>query len=80
MTELKALSTAREAHMQEEIAQVLAWETEIYQRDREMRAAVIDREWSQFQTKLALHQGIQGYSMLLMGELRAARLPVSVAP
>ena len=77
---VKALSTAREAHMKEEIAQALAWETEICQRDREMRAAVIDRERSQFQTKLALHQGIQGYSMLLVGELRAARLPVSVAP
>ena len=58
MTELKALSTAREAHMQEEIARALAWETEICQRDREMRAVVIDRERSQFQTKLALHQGI----------------------
>ena len=66
--------------MLEEIARALAWETEICQRDREMRATVIDRERSQFQTKLALHQRIQGYSMLLVGELRAARLPVSVAP
>ena len=37
----------------------------------------MDREWSQFQTKLALHQG---YSMLLAGELRAAHLPVPATP
>ena len=80
MIKLKALSTAREAHMQEEIAWALAWETKICQRDREMRAAVIDRERSQFQTKLALHQGIQGYSMLLVGELRMAHLPIPTAP
>ena len=29
VTELEALSTTREAHMQEEIAQALAWEREI---------------------------------------------------
>lgn len=33
----------------------------------------MDKEWSPFQTELALHQG---YSMLLMGELRATHLPV----
>ena len=37
----------------------------------------MDREQNQFQIELALHQG---YSILLMGELRVARLPVSTAP
>ena len=36
----------------------------------------MDKERSQFQTELALHQG---YSMLLAGELRVARLPISAA-
>ena len=48
MTELEVLSTVREAHMQEEIARALAQEREIWQRDREMRAAMMDREQSQF--------------------------------
>lgn len=38
-----------------------------------MLVAAMDRERSQFQTELALHQG---YSMLVVGELRAARLPI----
>ena len=37
----------------------------------------MDREQNQFQIELALHQC---YSILLMGELRAARLPVLTAP
>ena len=48
VTELEVLSTVREAHMQEEIARALAQEREIWQRDREMRAAMMDREQSQF--------------------------------
>ena len=35
------------------------------------------REQSQFQSELALHQG---YSMILVGELQGARIPVLVAP
>ena len=38
-----------------------------------MLVAGMDREQSQFHTELALHQG---YSMLLMGELRVAHLPI----
>ena len=34
---------------------MLAREREVLQRDREMGVAVIDKEWSQFQTELALH-------------------------
>ena len=48
VTELEVLSTVREAHMQEEISRALAQEREIWQRDREMRAAMMDREQSQF--------------------------------
>ena len=39
-------------------------------------STAMDKKRSQFQTKLAL----QGYSMLLVGELQAACLPVSAAP
>ena len=42
-----------------------------------MQAAAMDREWSQFQIELALHQG---YSMLLARELRVAYLPIETAP
>ena len=42
-----------------------------------MRVIVMDKEQSQFQTELALHQG---YSMLLVGELRVTHLPLSAAP
>ena len=48
MAEFKALFTTREAHTQKKIAQALAWEREIWQRDREMLAAAMDRERCQF--------------------------------
>ena len=63
--ELDALFAIREVHMQEETTRALAREWEIYQRDREMRAAAMDKEQSQFHTKLAQHQG---YSMLFWWE------------
>ena len=44
MTKLETASTIREVHMQEEIAQALARERELWQRDREARATTIDRE------------------------------------
>lgn len=50
MTEFKALFATREAHMHEEIARALAQEREIWQKDREIQVAAIDRERSQFQT------------------------------
>ena len=56
---------------------MLAREREIWQRDKEIRAATMDRKRSQFQSELALHQG---YSMLLEGELRTACLPDPIAP
>ena len=65
VTELDALFAIREVHMQEETTRALAREWEIYQRDREMRAAAMDKEKSQFHTKLAQHQG---YSMLFWWE------------
>ena len=37
----------------------------------------MEREWSQFQTKLALYQG---YSMVLVEKLQAARLLVPTTP
>ena len=79
MTELKALLSTRDAYLLEEIAQALAQEREIEQKDMEIRVAMAEREreWSQFQSELALHQG---YSMLLAGELWAAHIPVPVAP
>ena len=55
MTEFEALFTVKEAHMQEEIGRALARERKVRQRDREMRVATMDREWSQFQIELALH-------------------------
>ena len=48
VAEFKALFTTREAHTQKKIAQALAWEREIWQRDREMLAAAMDRERCQF--------------------------------
>ena len=77
MIEFEALFTARKVHMQEKIARALAREREVWQRDREMRVAAMDRDRSQFQTELALHQG---YSMLLAGELRAACFTVPTTP
>ena len=50
--EFEALFTAREGHMQKEIARALAWEKEIWQRDRERLVTAMDRERSQFYTKL----------------------------
>ena len=38
---------------------------------------MMDRERSQFQSELALHQG---YSMLLAGELRTAHIPFPATP
>ena len=42
--EFKALFTTREVHKQEKIAQALAWEREIWKRDREMLIAAMNRE------------------------------------
>ena len=42
-----------------------------------MLVVVIDRKLSQFWTELTLHQG---YSMLLVGELQVACIPISDAP
>ena len=50
--EFEALFTAKEGHMQKEIARALAWEKEIWQRDRERLVTAMDRERSQFYTKL----------------------------
>ena len=44
MTELETTAAAREVHMQEEIAQALAQERELWQRDREARAIIVKRE------------------------------------
>lgn len=73
---LGGIICAQVVHMQEETAWALAWERVIWQRDREIRATVMDREWSHFQTELALHQA---NSMLLARGLRVARLPVPTA-
>lgn len=44
VVKFEALFTTREVHTQEEIACALAWEKEIWQRDREMLVAAMDRE------------------------------------
>lgn len=44
VVKFEALFTTREVHTQEEIACALAWEREIWQRDREMLVAAMDRE------------------------------------
>ena len=46
MIELKTAAAAREANMQKEIARALARERELWQKDREARATVADRERS----------------------------------
>lgn len=66
MIELEATFTIREVHMQEETAQALAREKELWQRDREVYVAMIERERSQLQSELAM---LHGYSMLFVGEL-----------
>ena len=44
VTELETTAAAREVHMQEETAQALAQERELWQRDREARAIIVKRE------------------------------------
>lgn len=46
VTEFEVLFTAREAYMQEEIARALAREREVWQRNKEVQAATMDRERS----------------------------------
>ena len=67
MTELEATLAFREAHMQEETAQALAQERELWQKDREVQATLAERERSQFQSELAT---LHGYTILLVGELQ----------
>ena len=67
VTELEATFAFREAHMQEETAQALAQERELWQKDREVQATLAERERSQFQSELAT---LHGYTILLMGELQ----------
>ena len=63
--------------MQEETARALTQERELWQRDREAHATIAERERSQFQNELAM---FHGYTMVLVGELRATRILVPPPP
>ena len=77
MIELKTTYATREVYMQEETAWALAQERELWQRDREARATIAERERererSQLQNELVI---LHGYAMILIGELRVARIPI----
>ena len=77
MTEFETTTTARKVHIQEETTQALARERDLWQRDKEDRATMAEREHSQLQSELAM---LHGYTMILMGELRAAHYSTSVGP
>ena len=70
MIKLETTAAAREVHMQEETTRALA-------RGREVQATMAKRERSQLQSKLAMSHG---YTMILMGELRVARIPILPSP
>ncbi|KAL0008419.1 hypothetical protein SO802_009921 [Lithocarpus litseifolius] len=63
--------------MQEETARALARERELWQRDREARATIANRKRSQLQSELAK---LHGYTMVLIGKLRVARIHVLPPP
>ena len=77
VTKLEATATAREIHMQEETTRALSRERELWKRDRKARATIAKKEQSQLQSELAM---FHGYTMVLIGELRAARIHVLHLP
>ena len=81
VTELETATTAREAHMQKEIARALMRERErereLWQRDRKACATTTDRKKTQLQGELAI---LHGHTMVLIGELQVARGHILPSP
>ena len=77
VTKLETSAATREVHIQEKIARALAQERELWQRDREAYAIIVERERSQLQSELAM---LHVYTIVLIGELRVTRIHVSPPP